>query len=47
MLNNITVRNFKSLKDIDMPLKTLNILAGLNGMGKSSLIQYLKTGLLS
>ncbi len=41
MINKISVKNFKSLKDIDMPLKRLNILAGLNGMGKSSLIQVL------
>jgi len=41
MINNIRVKNFKSLKNIDLPLKPLNILAGLNGMGKSSLIQVL------
>jgi len=41
MINKISVKNFKSLKKIDLPLKRLNILAGLNGMGKSSLIQVL------
>lgn len=41
MINKISVENFKSLKKIDMSLKRLNILAGLNGMGKSSLIQVL------
>ncbi len=41
MINKISVENFKSLKKIDMPLKRLNVLAGLNGMGKSSLIQVL------
>jgi len=41
MINKISVKNFKSLKNIDMPLKRLNVLAGLNGMGKSSLIQVL------
>ncbi|SMC65894.1 Predicted ATPase [Desulfocicer vacuolatum DSM 3385] len=41
MIDNIRVHNFKSLKNIDLPLKRLNIFAGLNGMGKSSLIQVL------
>ncbi len=41
MINNIRVHNFKSLKKIDLPLKRLNIFTGLNGMGKSSLIQVL------
>jgi len=41
MINRISVNNFKSLKTIDIPLKRLNILAGINGMGKSSLIQVL------
>ncbi len=41
MINKINVKNFKSLKKIDMPLKKLNVLAGLNGMGKSSLIHVL------
>jgi len=41
MINKISVKNFKSLKHIDLPLKRLNILAGLNGMGKSSFIQIL------
>lgn len=41
MINNITVKNFKSLKDVAVPLGALNILGGLNGMGKSSLIHVL------
>ena len=39
MINKISVENFKSLKKINIPLKSLNIFAGLNGTGKSSLIQ--------
>lgn len=38
MINNIRVENFKSLKNINIPMKKLNVLSGLNGMGKSSLI---------
>jgi predicted ATPase len=41
VINNIVVKNFKSLKNVSMPLGTLNVLCGLNGMGKSSLIHTL------
>ena len=41
MINEIKIKNFKSLKDIDLSLSNLNILAGLNGSGKSSFIQSL------
>lgn len=41
MITNIHIKNFKSLKEINLPLKNLNLLMGLNGMGKSSVIQSL------
>lgn len=41
MIENINIKNFKSLKNISIETKSLNILMGLNGMGKSSLIQSL------
>jgi len=41
MIKNISIRNFKSLKDISVDTKPLNLLMGLNGMGKSSFIQVL------
>jgi len=41
MIENICIGNFKSLKDISLPTKSLNLLMGLNGMGKSSLLQSL------
>jgi predicted ATPase len=41
MITGIRVRNFKSLKEIEIQTRQLNLLAGLNGMGKSSLIQIL------
>lgn len=41
MLKKLTIRNFKSLKNIDIDCAYLNILSGLNGSGKSSLIQSL------
>lgn len=41
MITNIKIHNFKSLNDIDLELRNLNLLTGLNGSGKSSLIQTL------
>lgn len=41
MLERIAVRNFKSLKDVDVKISNLNIFSGINGSGKSSLIQAL------
>jgi predicted ATPase len=41
MIERIAIKNFKSLKNIDLSLANLNVLAGLNGSGKSSLIQAL------
>jgi len=41
MIEQIGIRNFKSLKDVLITTRRLNLLAGLNGMGKSSLIQTL------
>ena len=41
MLDFIRVQRFKSLHDVSFPLGALNLFSGLNGMGKSSLIQTL------
>ena len=41
MIKSIHIQNFKSLKDISMTPTSLNLLMGLNGMGKSSFIQSL------
>lgn len=41
MITNLHIKNFKSLKDVDLELRNLNILTGLNGSGKSSAIQAL------
>lgn len=41
MIKQIEVKNFKSLKNIKVSIKNLNVLMGLNGMGKSSFIQVL------
>ena len=41
MLDFIRIQRFKSLHDASFPLAALNLFSGLNGMGKSSLIQTL------
>lgn len=41
MIQHIDIKNFKSLKETAINVRRLNILAGLNGMGKSSFIQTL------
>jgi predicted ATPase len=41
MITHILIKNFKSLKKSDVNLADLNLLMGLNGMGKSSFIQVL------
>lgn len=39
MINGLTIKNFKSLKEVDIETRSLNLFMGLNGMGKSSMIQ--------
>ena len=41
MLNYISIKNFKSLKNISLDLKGLNLFLGLNSMGKSSVMHAL------
>ena len=41
MIDKIKVRNFKALQNINLDLSNINIFTGLNGMGKSTLIQVL------
>ncbi|MEN9374074.1 MAG: hypothetical protein RIR79_1626 [Pseudomonadota bacterium] len=39
MFNNLSLRNFKSARELDIPLKWLTVLSGLNGSGKSTVLQ--------
>lgn len=39
MLAKIQLKNFKSIKEIDLPFGSLTLLTGLNGSGKSSILQ--------
>ena len=41
MLRRISLLNFKCFAQLDLPCAPLNLLCGLNGMGKSSVIQDL------
>lgn len=41
MITSLHIKNFKALKENTFELANLNLLTGLNGMGKSSLIQTL------
>ena len=41
MIKSVEINNFKSIKHKYFPLRNLNVLLGLNGMGKSSFIQAL------
>ncbi len=41
MIENIHIKNFKAHSDTRMSLSRINILSGLNGLGKSSIIQAL------
>lgn len=41
MIESVEIKNFKSIKQKHLQLRNLNVLLGLNGMGKSSFIQNL------
>ncbi len=41
MIDFINIKNFKTLLDASFPLSDLNLFSGLNGMGKSTLVQSL------
>ena len=41
MLNFLRIQNFKAFEDVSLHFKPLTLMAGLNGMGKSSVLQSL------
>lgn len=41
-LNRITIKGFKSIRDMGLELRPLNILIGVNGAGKSNLVAFFK-----
>ncbi len=42
MLTTIAIENYRSLRDLRLPLKQLNVVTGANGTGKSSLYRALR-----
>ena len=41
MIENLKIKNYKSLENIELELKNLNLLTGINSTGKSSIIQVI------
>lgn len=39
MINKVTIKNFKSITEMDIPLGTINVLIGANGSGKSNILE--------
>ncbi|MBI1765912.1 MAG: AAA family ATPase [Acidobacteria bacterium] len=42
MLRRVIIKGFKSIKEIDLELRPLNVLIGANGAGKSNLVSFFK-----
>ena len=40
MIENVIIKNFKSIRDLKLPLTNLNVLIGSNGVGKSNFISF-------
>ena len=42
MLDNIKITGYKSIKDLNLDLKPINILIGSNGVGKTNFISFFR-----
>lgn len=40
MVEKLTVKGYKSIRDLDLELKAINIFIGSNGSGKSNLLSF-------
>lgn len=40
MIENVIIRNYKSIRELELPLRRLNVLIGANGVGKSNFISF-------
>ena len=38
MIEQVVIKNYKSIRDLSLPLNRLNVLIGSNGVGKSNFI---------
>jgi len=41
MINELSIKNFKCFEDLTLEMSNLNVLAGINNMGKSTIVQAL------
>ena len=41
-LRHISLKGFKSIKSVDLELRSMNVLVGVNGAGKSNLVSFFK-----
>lgn len=41
MIEQVVINNYKSIRDLSLPLNRLNVLIGSNGVGKSNFISFL------
>lgn len=44
MISNVTIKNYKSVVDVSMPLGRFNLLIGANGCGKSNILEGIALG---
>ncbi|MBQ6275508.1 MAG: AAA family ATPase [Bacteroidales bacterium] len=44
MINNITIKNYKSVVNVNLPLGRFNLLIGANGCGKSNILEGIALG---
>ena len=44
MINNVTIKNYKSVVDVSLPLGRFNLLIGANGCGKSNILEGIALG---
>lgn len=42
MIDQVTIKNFKSIRELTLPLNPVNVLIGANGSGKSNFISFFK-----
>lgn len=40
MIENVIIRNYKSIRELELPLRRLNVLVGSNGVGKTNFISF-------
>ena len=40
MIENVVIQNYKSIREVSLPLRRLNVLIGANGSGKSNFISF-------